>query len=192
MKLLIASFLSIAAFTLSAAAPLEPRPTVDPAASNLERAHQRAKVAAWDRAQAQADKIAAEVAAVERADRARQIEAWKVAHGPAPASVPDQPAAAAAATEAYEASLRGPDLTPIGPPPEVETLAWTILAFLIPISIIVYLFPSLVAFRRRVENAGVICLVNVFGGWTIIGWFACMTWALVTASVRPPRVPRTA
>jgi type VI protein secretion system component VasK len=41
-----------------------------------------------------------------------------------------------------------------------------------------YFFPSMIAHQRRAQRETWIILVNLFLGWTVIGWFCCLVWAL--------------
>ncbi len=41
-----------------------------------------------------------------------------------------------------------------------------------------YFIPAIVARTREVEHFGVIFLVNIFFGWTVLGWFAALIWAV--------------
>jgi hypothetical protein len=41
-----------------------------------------------------------------------------------------------------------------------------------------YLLPSIVAAKRQVPNAGPIVVVNVFLGWTLIGWVIALALAV--------------
>jgi hypothetical protein len=65
----------------------------------------------------------------------------------------------------------------------------TILA----VSIIPYFIPSIIAFLRKHENAVPLFLVNIFLGWTLIGWIICLVWALTgsgagrTVAPAPPK-----
>ena len=40
-----------------------------------------------------------------------------------------------------------------------------------------YILPSVIAFSRNHHNALPICLVNLFMGWTILGWFISLIWS---------------
>jgi len=42
-----------------------------------------------------------------------------------------------------------------------------------------YFLPTIIAANRGHEVAGVL-LLNLFFGWTIIGWFALLLWALLS------------
>lgn len=51
----------------------------------------------------------------------------------------------------------------------------SILAMLFCVAL--YFVPTIVAISRKAEKkAGIICL-NVFAGWTGIGWIAALVWA---------------
>lgn len=40
-----------------------------------------------------------------------------------------------------------------------------------------YFAPTLVAYCREHHNAGMIFVLNLFFGWTIIGWVIALLWA---------------
>jgi uncharacterized membrane protein len=46
----------------------------------------------------------------------------------------------------------------------------------------VYFYPSIVAAKRKVKNQAVI-LVNVFLGWTVIGWLAAIIMATTMLTI---------
>ena len=50
-----------------------------------------------------------------------------------------------------------------------------LLVFLIAM----YFAPSMVAYSRRdaLNNVGAIVVLNVFAGWTMIGWIVALVWA---------------
>ncbi len=41
-----------------------------------------------------------------------------------------------------------------------------------------YFAPSIVAAARHTHNTAAILLINIFFGWTIIGWFVALVMAL--------------
>ncbi len=47
-----------------------------------------------------------------------------------------------------------------------------------------YFIPAVVAFRRKHQNATPIMVLNVFLGWTILGWVASLIWALTTPAAK--------
>ncbi|WP_433966468.1 superinfection immunity protein [Tunturiibacter gelidiferens] len=51
--------------------------------------------------------------------------------------------------------------------------------------ILIYWYPTLLAKRRHHNNFGSIKLVNLFFGWTFIGWVVALIWAASDTS-RPP------
>ena len=40
-----------------------------------------------------------------------------------------------------------------------------------------YFIPCIVAMNRKVNNCTGIVLINIFFGWTVLGWFAALIWA---------------
>jgi hypothetical protein len=44
---------------------------------------------------------------------------------------------------------------------------------------LLYFLPTILASRRGHEITGVL-LLNLFFGWTVIGWFALLLWALLS------------
>lgn len=55
-----------------------------------------------------------------------------------------------------------------------EAWFWAIL----PLAIMAYLAPLLIAFERRHRYAWTIGAINVATGWTLIGWVAALVWAV--------------
>jgi hypothetical protein len=47
-----------------------------------------------------------------------------------------------------------------------------------------YFIPTIVAYVRHVPNAGSVVVINVFLGWTLIGWVVALAMAVRTV----PRV----
>lgn len=40
-----------------------------------------------------------------------------------------------------------------------------------------YFVPSIAAFKRQMPNRFAIFLVNLFFGWTVVGWVVALIWA---------------
>jgi hypothetical protein len=59
----------------------------------------------------------------------------------------------------------------------------TILIMLI-IGFCLYFLPTIIAFRRDRHNKGAILVLNLFLGWSVIGWVISMVWAV--SSSQPP------
>lgn len=45
------------------------------------------------------------------------------------------------------------------------------------ITAVLYFLPTLVAFNKKRDNTGAIFLLNLFSGWSGIGWLAALVWA---------------
>ena len=46
-----------------------------------------------------------------------------------------------------------------------------------------YLAPSIIGWIRRVRDIGAVVVINVFLGWTLVGWVVALAMALRTATV---------
>jgi len=51
------------------------------------------------------------------------------------------------------------------------------LVVLVLLVVALYLLPSLIATSRHKRNAGAIFLLNLFLGWTVLGWVIALIWA---------------
>ena len=63
----------------------------------------------------------------------------------------------------------------------VTLLILSLLVFLISwmfIVIIIYFIPTIIAVIRKHQNIIPICILNIFLGWTILGWIASLAWSL--------------
>ncbi len=56
-----------------------------------------------------------------------------------------------------------------------------ILLTLLPIllALIVYFIPTVIAVRKQHTNKTAIILLNVFLGWTFIGWVVALIWSVM-------------
>ena len=59
---------------------------------------------------------------------------------------------------------------------------WDLLGFVIGLAL--YFLPTIIAASRRATRMPVIVLVNVFLGWTLVGWVVALVLAL-TVPQRP-------
>jgi hypothetical protein len=41
-----------------------------------------------------------------------------------------------------------------------------------------YFLPTMVAFSRKHHNSGALFVLNLFLGWTFLGWVVAMVWSL--------------
>ena len=42
--------------------------------------------------------------------------------------------------------------------------------------LLIYMVPTLVAIGRKHSRTKMIALVNIFVGWSVVGWIAAMVW----------------
>jgi hypothetical protein len=56
-------------------------------------------------------------------------------------------------------------------------------AILIAVLSLFYFLPFAIAFNRRRANTGAIFALNLFLGWSLIGWVVALVWALKEESV---------
>ena len=62
------------------------------------------------------------------------------------------------------------------------------------IALAFYFLPTIIANSRNVHSRGGILMLNLFLGWTFIGWVVALNWALTAAPayygyMRPPYPP---
>lgn len=55
----------------------------------------------------------------------------------------------------------------------------TAIIILIIIFLLIYFLPTLVALARKKRNVGAIFVLNLFLGWSFIGWVIALVWALM-------------
>ena len=56
-----------------------------------------------------------------------------------------------------------------------------LFAFFVPIlgfGFVLYFLPAIIAYSRSKRDAGAILVLNIFLGWTAIGWIIALVWAL--------------
>ncbi len=51
--------------------------------------------------------------------------------------------------------------------------------FIFAVVAAVYLIPLIIAYKRDHEYVALIALINIFFGWTAIGWVGTLIWAIV-------------
>lgn len=63
-----------------------------------------------------------------------------------------------------------------------------IILFVLAVLCIPYFVPAIIAYARRKANRGTILLVNVFLGWTLVGWIVALVLAVKNdAGEQPPQ-----
>jgi len=83
---------------------------------------------------------------------------------------------------------RGPKPSPGNHPMQVasgtgdalQALAWILV---LAVGGVVYFIPTIVANKRQHNNATAISVLNIFLGWSVLGWIISLVWAC-TADVR--------
>lgn len=51
------------------------------------------------------------------------------------------------------------------------------VALLLILSVVIYFLPAIVAQSRHHTSSNGICVLNLFLGWTILGWIIALVWA---------------
>ncbi len=46
------------------------------------------------------------------------------------------------------------------------------------VGILIYFIPALMAFQRKHKNRTAILMLNLFLGWSFIGWVVALVWSL--------------
>ena len=54
-----------------------------------------------------------------------------------------------------------------------------LVGLIVILSIAIYFIPTLIAVTRHKRNAGAIFALNLFLGWTLLGWVGALVWALL-------------
>jgi hypothetical protein len=63
---------------------------------------------------------------------------------------------------------------------------WEIgLMFLFLPALAAYFVPTIIALVRRARNSLAIVLINIFAGWTFLGWVAALVWSIVDRRQAP-------
>ena len=62
---------------------------------------------------------------------------------------------------------------------------------LITFAIVIYLAPWFIATGRNRHNSGAIFALNLFLGWSLIGWVVALVWALSDSKPPAPEIKKT-
>ncbi|MGA0599192.1 superinfection immunity protein [Caulobacter sp. KR2-114] len=99
-------------------------------------------------------------------------------------AVPDAATSAASSdTGAPAASPSAATTTPPGGYTGLAAVGLLVIVLIVLGCAAVYFLPTLIAFGRRKRNAGAILALNLFLGWTLLGWVLALVWSL---TVDPP------
>jgi len=63
---------------------------------------------------------------------------------------------------------------------EFFTLGWIALVIVVlggSVALLVYFLPTIIATSRHKQNAMAIFLLNLFAGWSVVGWILAIVWA---------------
>ena len=50
--------------------------------------------------------------------------------------------------------------------------------FIVVALVVLYMLPSIIAYRRGHASRHAIALVNALSAWTLIGWLICLIWSI--------------
>jgi len=59
----------------------------------------------------------------------------------------------------------------------VNNILIVLMLGLIGFSTMIYMLPSIIAYKRNHLNIACVVLVNIFFGWTLLGWLIALIWA---------------
>ena len=51
---------------------------------------------------------------------------------------------------------------------------------------VLYMVPSIIAYNRNHNERNAIIVLNIFAGWTVVGWIIAIVWA-VTSDIKKKR-----
>ena len=57
--------------------------------------------------------------------------------------------------------------------------------------ILIYMLPAIIAGARSHKSYGSVAVVNIFLGWTFIGWIAALSMAFSSGATEPPQHPNS-
>lgn len=69
------------------------------------------------------------------------------------------------------------------PSPDPKVLIWVAIG----VAAILYFVPSMIAYVRRKRNTKAILALNLFLGWSFLGWVAALVWSLLADSTSEQR-----
>jgi len=57
---------------------------------------------------------------------------------------------------------------------------------LLIVALVIYFTPMLIAIDRDHPQMGPIAVINIFLGWTLVGWVVALAWSVATLPPAPP------
>jgi hypothetical protein len=70
----------------------------------------------------------------------------------------------------------------------VAASAFVQLLVIVLLCLFLYFLPSVISFKRRVRARVQVLIVNLFLGWSLLGWFIVLVWAF-SPNVDQPLAP---
>jgi hypothetical protein len=58
--------------------------------------------------------------------------------------------------------------------------------FFIALAFALYFVPGIIAYKRNHNNLIAIVIINIFLGWTVLGWLGALIWSVSNPPPRPP------
>ncbi|PIZ30508.1 MAG: hypothetical protein COY40_04500 [Alphaproteobacteria bacterium CG_4_10_14_0_8_um_filter_53_9] len=71
----------------------------------------------------------------------------------------------------------------------LATFTFSIAALIIMACVAWYFLPTLIASFRNHPQTGAIGVLNLFLGWTMLGWLAALVWAFINVPSGPATPP---
>ncbi len=59
----------------------------------------------------------------------------------------------------------------------ISILAWVLFACAVLLAVMLYFWPTIAAIERRHDSTFGVFVLNLLGGWTLIGWVVAIVWA---------------
>ena len=59
-----------------------------------------------------------------------------------------------------------------------------IIAGVVSLSLLLYMLPTIIAFKRGHQNKAAIAGLNILLGWAFVGWVGALVWALIEVRSR--------
>jgi hypothetical protein len=67
-------------------------------------------------------------------------------------------------------------------------MVWVVYLAILALVAGFYFLPSIIAFRRNHLNAVAILALNLFLGWSLIGWVVSLVWSLLRTGPQRPAI----
>ena len=71
-------------------------------------------------------------------------------------------------------------------PPSDSAAGFLVFLWLCGIGLCIYLLPAVIAFGRKHQHRVPILLLNLFFGWSLIGWVGALIWSAMPVKATRP------